>query len=60
VVSEYLRHGPGTHAIGDIDRPRPEYQQYRDALMLRMERDPELDHFLHHEAGPAFRHDDAE
>jgi hypothetical protein len=58
VVSEYPRHGPGTHPISDLDSPRQEYRQYRDALNQRMERDPELDHFLRHEAGPAFRDDD--
>jgi hypothetical protein len=54
VVSEYPRHGPGTHPINALDTPRPEYQKYRDALNQRMQRDPELDHFLRHEGGPAF------
>ncbi len=42
VVAEYPRHGPGAHPINQIDTPRPQYQQYRDALMQRMERDEGL------------------
>lgn len=57
VVSEYPRHVPTTNGFGVLDTPRAEYQQLRDGLMQRMLRDPELDHFLKTEAGPAFKHD---
>ena len=42
VVAEYPRHGPGYHDISDIAKPLPGYQQYRDAVMQRMERDEGL------------------
>jgi hypothetical protein len=54
VVSEYPRHGPGYHPITDIDTPRPEYKQFRQALQQRMQRDEGLHKFLKSEAGPAF------
>jgi hypothetical protein len=46
VVAEYPRHAPGFDNVKDLDSTRPEYQQYRDALMQRMQRDPKLHRFL--------------
>lgn len=54
VVAEYPRHGPGTHTIGAIETPLPQYQQYRDALMQRMQRDEGLHGFLKTHGGAVF------
>jgi hypothetical protein len=54
VVSEYPRHAPGKDRLSDLAR-RPEYEQYRKALLQRMERDRDLDSFLRTQAGAAFR-----
>jgi hypothetical protein len=54
-VAEFPRHAPGTHDIKVLDTPRPEYQQYRDALLMRMERDEQLHGFL---KALGFRHED--
>ena len=55
VVSEFPRHGPGKDPIAVLDSPLPQYKQYRDALMQRMQRDGELHKFLTSKGGPAFR-----
>ena len=46
VVCEYPRHSPGHNSITVLDKPRPEYQQFRDAVMQRMVTDTKLDRFL--------------
>ena len=38
--------------MSDLDTPLPQFQQYRDALMQRMERDQDLDRFLAEHGGP--------
>jgi hypothetical protein len=45
-ISEYPRHGIGASPFSDLDKPRPEYQQYRDGLMRRMSADSNLDKTL--------------
>ena len=59
VVSEFPRHGPGTHRIEVLDAPLAQFQQYREALLQRMKRDEGLRHFLETEGGPAFQDDGA-
>jgi hypothetical protein len=55
VVSEYPRHAPGTHQMSDLDRPRPDYREFRKALLQRMQRDEGLHTFLRTQAGSAFQ-----
>jgi hypothetical protein len=46
VIAEYPRHVPGYHPVADIAQPRPEWTQFRQAVMKRMEADTELDQAL--------------
>jgi hypothetical protein len=55
VVSEYPRHAPGYNKLSELGKPRPEYGQYRKALLRRMQRDRTLDTFLGTKAGAAFQ-----
>jgi hypothetical protein len=55
VVSEYPRHVPGVDPMAALESPLPQYAQYRQALMQRMERDGELHGFLQAQGGAAFQ-----
>jgi hypothetical protein len=46
VTSEYERHAPGAYPISEIDTPRPQYKQFRNALKRRMRADRDLDRKL--------------
>src|SRR5690606_38487602 len=55
VISEYDGHTiRGRKELAQLAK-RPQYQEFRQALMQRMERDQELDSFLAHSTTAAFR-----
>jgi hypothetical protein len=47
-LSEYPYFMIGVHDLASL-KPRPEYKLYRDALLKRMSRDPDLDRFIKRE-----------
>jgi hypothetical protein len=50
-ISEFPRHAPGAHPISDVAKSRPEWTQFRKAIMARMEADTELDKALNEIGG---------
>ncbi len=50
-IAENHRHAPGHHAMSELDTPRPEWGQFRQAIAKRQQADHDLDRALNEIGG---------